>query len=208
MKVYISGYRDHWISPYTVLQRVCFWRVIPRDTDEEGFEDDPWIERWAKRIKPLCKAFQWFMDRVHPPVRYIKIDRYDTWSMDSTLAHIILPMLKQLRDTQHGSCPTELEDVPEHLHPKTPPGPNNNYNDETVHERWQWVMNEMIWAFEQKIDNDDESKFFDHSTVNRSAPLNQQIKQIKVDRDALEAHQKRKDNGFRLFGKYYQGLWD
>ena len=31
---------------------------------------------------------------------------------------------------------------------------------------------------------------------------------MKVDRAGLDAHEKRKQNGFRLFGKYYQGLWD
>jgi hypothetical protein len=34
---------------------------------------------------------------VHPEIKYVKIDRYDTWSMDHTLADIILPMLKQLQ---------------------------------------------------------------------------------------------------------------
>jgi len=34
------------------------------------------------------------------------------------------------------------------------------------------------------------------------------LKNIKVDREGLKAHQDRKANGFRLFGKYYQALWD
>ena len=25
MKVYMSGYRNHWVSPYTILKAVCFW---------------------------------------------------------------------------------------------------------------------------------------------------------------------------------------
>ena len=31
---------------------------------------------------------------------------------------------------------------------------------------------------------------------------------LKVDWDGLKAHQERKTNGYRLFGKYYEGLWD
>ena len=31
MKVYINGYRDHWISPYTILKFVCFWE---KDDDD------------------------------------------------------------------------------------------------------------------------------------------------------------------------------
>ena len=30
----------------------------------------------------------------------------------------------------------------------------------------------------------------------------------ECDWDALKAHQKRNANGFRLFGKYYEALWD
>jgi len=201
MKVYISKYRDHWLSPYTILEHVCFWRVI------EDY-DDPWVEKWANRLEPLCKARQWFLDRVHPPVTYVKIDYWDTWSMDHTLAHMIVPMLKQLQATKHGSAQVDLEDVPEHLHYKVAPSAANNYNDDTVHERWSWVMNEMIWAFEQKLQNDGESAFYDHSGVQPGANLNQQINQIKVDRVGLDAYNKRMQNGFRLFGKYYQGLWD
>jgi len=208
MRVYISPYRDHWVSPYTIIKTVCFWRVIPRDDDEESWADDPWVEKWANRLQPFCEKLRDFLDWVHPPVRYVKIDRYDTWSMDHTLAHIIVPMLKQLRDTAHGSPATDLEDVPEHLHPKVPPSAANNYDDETVHDRWKWVMGEMIWAFEQELQDDDTSQFYDHSGVDHSAGLNTQIGQIKVDRENLDAHQKRKTNGFRLFGKYYQSLWD
>ena len=209
MKVYISHYRDHWISPYTIIKRVCFWRVLTtKKDDEDAWYDEPWVERWSDRLEPLCKLWQRFADWIHPPVRYVKIDYYDTWSMDHTLAHIIVPMLKQLKATKHGSPLTDLEDVPEHLHPKVPPSAANNYDDDSVHDRWNWVMDEMIWAFEQELDDNDESKFFDHSGVDNSAGLNTQIGQIKMDREGLEAHQKRKANGFRLFGKYYQGLWD
>jgi hypothetical protein len=32
----------------------------------------------------------------------VVIHRYDTWNMDSTLAHITVPMLKQLKKITHG----------------------------------------------------------------------------------------------------------
>jgi hypothetical protein len=128
--------------------------------------------------------------------------------MDHSLAHIILPMLKQLKATKHGSPNTDLEDVPAELHPTVAPGPHNNYDDETVHKRWEWVMDEMIWAFEQKLVDDGDAEFYDHSGVQPGASINQQINQMKVDRAGLDAYHKRMANGFRLFGKYYQGLWD
>lgn len=208
MKVYISSYRDHWISPYTILQKICFWYVIPRDSDKESFTDDPRIERWANRIEPLCLLYQKIMNRISPQINYVKIDRWDTWSMDHTMSHIIVPMLKQLKATQHGSGNVDLEDVPPELHPKVTPCAANNFDDDTLHERWAWVMDEMIWAFEQKLRDDDESQFHDHSAVDRTASFQQQMQQMTTDWDGLHAHQARKQNGFRLFGKYYQNLWD
>jgi len=208
MKVYLSEYRDHWIPPITILQRVCFWHYIPSDDDEESPYDDPWIDKWCDRLVPFCEKLRDFLDWIHPPVNYVKIDYQDTWSMDHTLAKIILPMLKQLKATKHGSPITDLEDTPVELHPTVPPGPNNNYDDETVHRRWEWVMDEMIWAFEQKLVEDGDAEFYDHSGVQPGASINQQINQMKVDRAGLEAYNKRMANGFRLFGKYYQGLWD
>lgn len=208
MKVYLSPYRDHWVSPYTILQRVCFWRVVPGDDDNEAISDDPVLEKWADRLEPLCKLWQRFADWVHPPVTYVKIDYYDTWSMDHSLAHIIVPMLKQLKATKQGSPQVDEEDVPDHLRPTEPAGPNNGYTDNTIHERWSWVLNEMIWAFEQKLVDDGDGQFYDHSAVNPKAGINTQIGQIKVDYKGLNAYNDRMANGFRLFGKYYQGLWD
>jgi hypothetical protein len=31
---------------------------------------------------------------------------------------------------------------------------------------------------------------------------------FKVDREGMQAYQDRISNGFRLFGKYYEALWD
>lgn len=136
----------------------------------------------------------------------IRIDYYDTWSMDHTLALIVLPMLKQLRETKHGSQIVDLEDVPELWRFTTTEDYDSQttfdfYNDPElckqniecdIHDRWNWVLDEMIWAFEQ-ITTDWEPQFYtEHS----------------ADYEGRYYHQKRIDNGLRLFGKYYQGLWD
>ena len=42
----------------------------------------------------------------------VKIDKWDTYSMDHTLAMIAHPMLVQLRDTTHGSPFVVFEDRP------------------------------------------------------------------------------------------------
>jgi hypothetical protein len=112
----------------------------------------------------------------------IRIDKYDTWSMDSTLALIIHPMLVQLKQTKHGSPWIDDEDVPEELRSTSAPPKENEWDtDDNHHARWDWVLDEMIWAFETHLD--DESQF----------------------KSELFG---RKRNRFGLFGKYYQALWD
>ena len=202
MKVYLSKYRYHWISPYTVLEKVFFWREIDYN--------EPIIEKWSDRLEPISLAIQSFLDFVHPKINYVKIDKWDTWSMDYTLSHIIVPMLKQLQKTKHGAPNVDDEDVPEELRSTSAPPKENEYDVDGNHfKRWDWVLSEMIWAFEQNLDTDSEEKFFDHSDVEiKKHDIFGQIHKIKIDHEGLNAHQNRKKNGFRLFGKYYQGLWD
>jgi hypothetical protein len=126
----------------------------------------------------------------------VHIDKWDTWSMDHTLAPIILPMLIQLKETKHGAPDVDLEDVPEGLRPTNTEEWQKLYNetgdtDDKFFERWDWVLNEMIYAFDCKANKDDVYMRFDID-----------------DRDGMKQEQERISNGFRLFGKYYENLWD
>ena len=220
MKIYISNYRYHWISPYTIIENIFFWTDWSKCGRNKGVIEDKdyvdhpeWVERWAKRIEPISTAIRVVLDFIHPRIQYVKIDRWDTWSMDHTLAHIILPMLKQLDKEKHGAPYTNDEDVPEYLRSYMAQPKENEWDTDSLHfMRWDWILAEMIWAFEQEIKDDDEHQFFDHSECgDEKFPWNengQYVSKVKVDREGLEAHQKRKANGFRLFGKYYQNLWD
>jgi hypothetical protein len=208
MKVWISNYRNHWLSPYTILERVLFWL----DWDNISY-DEPWVERWSNRLEPVCKLLQWISERVRPRFEYVKLDRWDTWSMDSTLSTIILPMLRQLQATKHGAPMVDDEDVPENLRSTSAPATENEWDTDANHFlRWDWVLAEMIWAFEQKVRDDDESEFFDHSecgdVTDFAKDPNSYLDKSRVDWDGLTQHQERRANGFRLFGKYYQNLWD
>lgn len=223
MKVYIGNYRNHWLSPYTILEKVLFWK----DWDNIDY-DEPWVEKWSDRLMPFSKAWQSFLDFVHPQINYVKIDKYDTWSMDHTMAYMVLPMLKQLQATKHGAPHVDDEDVPEELRSTSAPAKVNEYDVDSNHfKRWDWVLNEMIQAFECKVDDTWEEKYssgeFDHIKVQSDRTYPNPITGVeeplwqfkegpnhtyKTDWDALRAHQLRNTNGYRLFGKYYEGLWD
>jgi hypothetical protein len=110
----------------------------------------------------------------------IKIHNYDTWSMDDTLAPIILPMLKQLQETKHG------------------------YPGNLTEQEWDDILDEMIWAFEEKCKDDWQDQYYGPHIPNDGGIGNFEW----IDRDGLEKHQERMSNGFRLFGKYYENLWD
>ena len=213
MKVILSNYRNHWLSPYVILKTICFWE---KDEDRiYNLKEEPNnpYEKWVNFLNPICEVWQKLLDFIHPRVMYVKIDHYDTWSMDHTLAHIIHPMLVQLNETKHGAPYTDDEDVPDELKSTNAEPKENEWDTDSNHfKRWDYVLNEMIWAFEQELKDDDENQFFDHSECgDEKFPWNkdgQYISKLKLDTEGLEKHQKRKANGFRLFGRYYQNLWD
>jgi hypothetical protein len=223
VKIYKSNYRHHWVSPYDILKVVCFW-----EKDDDVFynhEDVPGhkYDKWVNFLNPFCIAWQKFLDFVHPKINYVKIDRWDTWSMDSTLADIILPMLKQLQKDKHGSPFVDDEDVPEELKSTSAPPKENEYDIDANHfKRWDYVLNEMIFAFECKVDDTWQEKFssgeFDKKTVacqwdeNGKATMYEWLDgpnhTYELDIEGMKVVQKRITNGYRLFGKYYEGLWD
>jgi hypothetical protein len=213
MKVYISNYRHHWLSPYHILEFVCFWEKT--NDVFYNLEDKPNApyEKWVNFLDPICKVIAKVLDVIHPKVNYVKIDHWDTWSMDHTLGQIALPMLKQLKEKKHGSPIVDDEDVPEYLRSHMAQPKENEWDTDSLHfMRWDWIIGEMIWAFEQELKDDDEHQFFDDSECgDEKFPWNengQYVSKLKLDKEGLEAHQKRKANGFRLFGRYYQNLWD
>ena len=209
MKIYKSGYRNHWVSPYVILTKVCFWekdedRIYNMDKDP----NNPY-EPWIKVLGPVCIAVQKLLDFMHPQVSYVKIDRYDTWSMDHTLADIVLPMLRQLQATKQGAPHTDDEDVPEYLRSYMAQPKENEWDTDSLHfMRWDWILAEMIWAFEQKVADDAESQFFDHTPCNGLDPWDPEYIGPLWDKENYMKWHDRKANGFRLFGKYYENLWD
>jgi hypothetical protein len=243
MKVYISGYRNHWISPYTILDYMFFWTDWSKCSRNKGLqsaldemegkykyiEHPEWVERWSDRLEPISKGIMWVLDRVHPKIDYVKIDRYDTWSMDHTLGHIVLPMLKQLQASKHGAPNVDDEDVPEGfgLRSTEAAAKENDWDtDENWHKRWDFVLKEMIFAFECKMDDSWEDAYrsgvMDVITVPVDADGNEVAKgehkywqmkdgpnnTYKCDYEGMRVVEARIQNGFRLFGKYYQALWD
>lgn len=192
MKVYISKYRYHWVSPYTICEKICFWREIDYD--------EPWVKRANIILEPVMTLWMKFLDRIHPRINYVKIDHYDTWSMDSTLAPIILPMLKEIRKQKCGAPATDDKDVPKHLRSTSASPKENSWDtDDLWFDRWNWILDEMIFAFESIVHDNWEDQFF----TGMDGPKEER----KWDKNGYMKVEKRIQNGLTLFGKYYRSLW-
>lgn len=169
-----------------------------------------WSWRISEKIRPLfpfiseCRydelqekftetKFAYFLDLLgekyndHKESKRVKvhIDEYDIVSFDTTLAHIILPGLYTLRDKKNGAPVVDDKDVPEGLRstsdPDFDPKNNSGFTDKFFFERWDYVMSEMIFAFEEILSDN-----------------------YEYDRKI----EKRKQKGLELFGKYFTSLWD
>ena len=137
MKVYLSKYRYHWISPYKILEKVFFWREIDYD--------EPLIDKLSNILQPFCVGIQKVLDTIHPKIDYVKIDKWDTWGMDSSLSIIILPMLKQLQATKHGAPSVDDEDVPEGLGLRSTEAPpkENEWDIYSINDRFRCTIS--LW---------------------------------------------------------------
>jgi len=231
MKVFIGPYKN-WIGPYQIAEALCFW--VPNQKGEPiGYPQKPdwvhdfgtWLSGGEEKDSLLMKLCTWIESKRKRTIK-VRIDNYDVWSADHTLAYIISPMLKKLKENIQGAPFVDDEDVPEELR-STAPGARDKCEyewdtDANHFKRWDWVLDEMIQSFECHVDDSWEDQYrsgvhdmvWEVSTTDENGkPKLYQMKDgpnntYKCDYEALEKHQKRNQNGFRLFGKYYQNLWN
>ena len=212
MKVYMGPYTNRWTTQrfenwyirikYGNKQVPYFNGVDLVGIEDVGdLEDGDWLDRSVQKISDIWQdllnlTVNQIIDEMDRRVK-VRIDPYDTWSMDHSLALIILPMLKQLRKSAHSSGRVDDVDVPEELRSTSVPAVEDYDIDDNYHKRWQWALGEMIWAFTQILDDENDSQFFDHS-----------VTPYVYDKDGHRVHMDRIQRGTTLFGKYYQGLWD
>ena len=185
-------------------------------TKKYGYMDWPekqdWTEWYLERTEDMVQVFYdivnwaWF-DRRKQKIQ-VTIDPWDTWSMDHTLAPIILPMLKQLKETKPGAPFMDMADVPKELRAtkKQIDAYGKKGDVDPKHfDRWDWVLDEMIWAFEQKCRSNWEGDYYKYEDDPDSKFG---LKLVWEDPEGMKKHQERMSNAFKLFGKYYESLWE
>jgi len=187
MRVNIGKY-VHWYTTTRIENAYLEWRYKKYSWEIDDSDHD-WIDKTVMRILDVWQnVLHYTINRIQSrreqKIR-VHVDPWDTWSADYTLAHVILPVLEQLRDTNHGYFLVDPKDVPRELKPTKKELDHYRKTMETdskAYDRYEWVMNEMIFAFRSKVK--DEGDWENEATL------------------------KRIQNGFELFGKYYNALWD
>lgn len=130
----------------------------------------------------------------------IRIDRYDSWNADHTIALIALPLIEQLKETQHGAPNVDNKDVPVHLRCPSTFDSSKGDTDENWFKRWDYVLGEIIYALKTVTDDSwDQQFFYDDDSSDTG---------LGIHDEEYEEASKRRQNGFELFGKYFLALWD
>ena len=94
----------------------------------------------------------------------------ECWNLDMTLSALILPRLIHFRDNHCGTpgCVFEYDEK------------GNILNEEEGRQKWEEILDKMIWAFYLYI----------------------------KEEDCKEENNKQIDEGLELFAKYFYDLWD
>jgi hypothetical protein len=234
MKVKIGTYVN-FFGPYQLAEMLCFW--AKKTPDEYGMMREPefvhyfgeWLAHGSIEPEPnagditsinkerhhttIYKLLMWVHNRKDRNIS-IKLDPWDTYSMDSTMALIILPMLEQLRTKSSGAPFVDDQDVPDNLKSTNAPAKENEWDTDDNHfARWDYVLDEMIFAFGTDNDDNWENEFYSGGSNIAFEKLENGMSQMisdgdfKVDREGMKIVQDRINNGHILFGKYYGSLW-
>lgn len=160
----------------------------------------------------------------------VEINNFDTYSLDHTLAYIILPALLQLKDTKQG-IPSDFANVGgEDFTQQTCFDFYRESNDWAFNKRveqWNEVLDKMIWSFQQILIDDYHSKYhhgnpeYDFLESDKQYPnpvtgkLEKTYRMVNTnpgdhwyDFVGHQLHEEKIQEGLDLFGKYFRALWD
>lgn len=207
MKVYIGSYTDY-LGLYQLVKPLRKIGLSEERCDK--------IADWLDKTWP-GKVLQKFNRQRERKIK-IKLHDYDVWNMDSTLAYIILPLLRKLKDVKHGS-PGDLIEFQQTSNSVQFCFDFYQDGDELAwkkgHEHWEAILDKIIWSFEQ-LNTDWEDQFhsgehdiyFEKIEGTEYSAMKRGPKDThKFDAEGYNKFQAKMQEGFELFGKYYRNLW-
>jgi len=230
----IIGKPVHCYNTQRVERKYFEWRHKKHvwDVDERHYD---WLDHTVLKLLDAWQTVLHYtvnqiQSRRKQKVK-VRVDEWDSWEARTTLAHVILPVLEQLRDTEYGAPFVDLDDVPEELrHEKlTKEQLENGEVGDKHFERWDYVLDAMIWSFREIAeDMPGEEEFFTGESDLKWTRVGVNGNEVDKDYDgeilyrmdkgpndtshfdkaAYDAYSERVDYGLRMFGKYFRSLWD
>jgi hypothetical protein len=208
MRAKIGNYK-YFFGPYQIADWLEHFCVLERDRERIG----DWLaETW---VNGFC---EWIYNKRKRKIS-IKLDRWDHWNADKTMSILILPILKNLRIHKHGAGMVADEDVPEEFRSTSAPPKQNEWDlDDNHFKRYEWMLDEVIWALEQMQPNNDWEEQFHSGNIDTffekiEGSVCSELKHgpnhtHKFDVEGYRAYSNRIDNGLRLMGTYWRTFWD
>jgi len=200
------------IGKYTTYRgpyQIADW-FKPIIGEARAYELGEWLSKtW---LNNFC---QW-VDKKRKRKINVRVDGYDVWGADRTLALIIHPVLIKLKEHKHGYPLVDDGDVPENIRSYNAPAlskdeTDSGHTDEFAESRWDWVLDEMIWAFEQHTIEDWEEQYctgkVDFQITDDGEFVRGSNHTFEMDHEGIKKHSERMANGRRLFAKYFESLW-
>jgi len=206
MKIFVGKYCSWW-GAYQIADLLQHLGV----SEDRCYK----IGEWLSNTK-LQTFLEWIDSKKKRAIN-IHIHDYDIWSADHTLSIIILPMLKMIQEDKHGAPFVDDEDVPDELKSTNAPPKNNEWDVDLLwFQRWDWVLDEMIFAMSSILDDSWEEKFHSGNmdlvwekcegsdlSEMKDGPNNTHV----FDAVGYKIYADRIQNGCRLLGRYFRSLW-
>lgn len=146
----------------------------------------------------------------------IKLDSWDSYDATATIAMIVVPILKDLKEKKRG---TPVSMYPEdHVCWKLETESEEEYQarekaaGDAAEKLWDEILDKMIFAFESYINTDWEDKFWivhpelDWNEQEAEKPLKWKV-EGQFDREGYDAYKEKIQEGLQLFAKHYGSLW-
>lgn len=178
MKVKIRKYIEIW-NIYVFVDKIC---TLFNDDDDKVIEifnkidEIKWLERFNNFINNLN-------EKINSKKDTIKIDKWDVWNLNITLAKIIYPSLLEYKrqiDVYHEVKDEFKEDIDKMI-----------FSFKALNEDWEQ-------QFYSKIENKDKDKG-DIIQINKS---------FEFDDKGYDSYNEKINEGLKLFGEKYMSLWN
>lgn len=178
---FIIGKPVNYIGPYQIAELLKYiW--ISEDT---RYKVGTFLHN--TKLNTFC---EWLDTKRKRKVK-AKIEPYDVWNADSTMAYVIYHILIKFQEENKCSyAVVKDEDIPEFKKVF-----NRDFflsDEEFEKAKWGYVIDECIWTFEQLLPETDWEANY-HSGN---------------DYEGYLKHSKKIQNGLILFAKHFQNFWD